>query len=86
MTTTLQKWGNSQGIRLPKPLVTALGLEVGNEVELTLEPGRAAITITAVKAPSRVRGRHRIEDLVAAMPRKYQPSEFGWDVAGGEVW
>ena len=34
MTTTLQKWGNSQGIRVPKVLLNAMGIEDGAEVEL----------------------------------------------------
>lgn len=86
MTTTLQKWGNSQGIRLPKPLVKALGLEESAEVELTLDPERDAIVLTAAKSSPKIRGRHRIEDLVAAMPRKYKAAEFGWEVSGKEVW
>ena len=86
MTTTLQKWGNSQGIRLPKPLIKALGLKESAEVKLSLEPERNAIVITAVKPPRKTRGRHRIEDLVAAMPRKYRAEEFGWGASGKEVW
>ena len=86
MTTTLQKWGNSQGIRLPKPLLKALGLKESARIQLELDPERGAIVLTAVKSPRKIRGRHRIEDLVAAMPRKYKPEEFGWEVSGKEVW
>ena len=28
-TTTLTKWGNGQGVRLPKPLTEQLGIHVG---------------------------------------------------------
>nr|WP_321261472.1 AbrB/MazE/SpoVT family DNA-binding domain-containing protein [uncultured Sphaerochaeta sp.] len=34
MKTTIQKWGNSSGIRLPKPLLQELHLDNGTEVEL----------------------------------------------------
>jgi hypothetical protein len=32
MNTTLQRWGNSQGVRLPKALVDGLGAKVGTPV------------------------------------------------------
>ena len=33
------KWGNSLAVRLPKALVEALGLRVGDEIDLTALPG-----------------------------------------------
>jgi antitoxin MazE len=86
MTTTLQKWGNSQGIRLPKPLLNALGLKESAKIQLTLDSEHGAIVLTAVKSPRKTRGRHRIEDLAAAMPRNFKAKEFGWGVSGREVW
>ena len=71
MKTRVQKWGNSQGIRLPKPLLNALGLKESAEIELVLDAERGAIVLTAVKRRRPKRGRHRIEDLVAAMPRRW---------------
>ena len=35
MYATIQKWGNSQGLRIPKPLLDALGLRENDRVELT---------------------------------------------------
>jgi antitoxin MazE len=86
MTTRLQAWGNSQGVRLPKALLAALQLEAGASVEIKLSPKKDAIIVKPAKAPSRVRGRHQIEDLVAAMPKGYTAAEFGWDASGREVW
>ncbi len=86
MTTTLQSWGNSQGIRLPKALLKALDLDSGSSLELALTPKKDAIVVRPVKKKVPVRGRHRIEDLAAAMPKNYKSSEFGWDAAGREVW
>lgn len=34
MQTTIQKWGNSYAVRLPKPLVDRLGLRAGSRVVL----------------------------------------------------
>ncbi len=86
MTTTLQAWGNSQGVRLPKTLLTALGLENGAAVEVELTPKKDAIIVKPARSRPHVRGRHRIEDLVAAMPKGYKAAEFGWGTKGREVW
>ena len=86
MTTTLQAWGNSQGVRLPKALLTALRLETGASLEIELTPKKDAIIVKPAKPASRVRGQHRIEDLAAAMPKSYKATEFGWGVDGREVW
>jgi antitoxin component of MazEF toxin-antitoxin module len=45
MTTTLQAWGNSQGVRLPKSLLASLNLETGDDVEIELTPKKDAIII-----------------------------------------
>ncbi len=86
MTTTLQAWGNSQGVRLPKTLLNTLGWETGAEVEVQLTPGKDAIIVKATRNRGEIRGRHRIEDLVAAMPKGYKSAEFEWGISGKEVW
>ena len=86
MITTLQAWGNSQGVCLPKALLSALHLETGASLEVALSPKRDAIIVKPANAPSRIRGRHRIEDLAAAMPKNYKTAEFGWGTSGREVW
>ena len=83
MTAIVQKWGNSQGVRLPKALLDKIGLEVGAEVEVTTD-GRS-ITV----APRRpVRGRYTIEQLVADMPEgDPEGGEVDWGPpVGKEVW
>lgn len=86
MTTKLQAWGNSQGVRLPKALLAALRLEAGADVEIELSPTKDTIIVRPVKAPSKVRGRHRIENLVSAMPKGFKTAEFSWGASGREVW
>ncbi|ADI00133.1 AbrB/MazE/SpoVT family DNA-binding domain-containing protein [Salisediminibacterium selenitireducens] len=36
MTTKLQKWGNSLGVRIPKSHVQQLNVSDGSEIEITL--------------------------------------------------
>lgn len=37
MITKIQKWGNSQGIRIPKAFLDALSLSVGDQVQVQRE-------------------------------------------------
>ena len=36
MKTTVRKWGNSLGIRIPKAFAVQLGIDSGKDVEITL--------------------------------------------------
>jgi len=82
MLGKVQKWGNSQGIRLSKKLLEEVHLDAGDEVELVVQEG--AIVVTPVR---RVRGRVSLESLVAKIPADYQTEEVDWGPAEGlEVW
>ncbi len=37
MAVTLQKWGNSVGVRLPKPMLEQVGLKEGAQVDVLVE-------------------------------------------------
>jgi antitoxin MazE len=37
MTVTLRKWGNSVGVRLPKPMLEQVGLAEGSQVDVLVE-------------------------------------------------
>ena len=76
MTTTLQAWGNSQGVRIPKALLAALHLKKGMRLELDLSPKKDAIIVKPAGDAVSPRGKHRIEDLVSKMPRNYKAKEF----------
>ena len=64
MKTTLQKWGNSQGVRLPKSVIESLGISVGESVILEVSGDHSQITITPSAESRPVRGRYRIDDLL----------------------
>lgn len=82
MTTRVQKWGNSQGVRLSKDVLAGAGIAVGDEVDVAVQDG--AVVITPAR---RVRGRVALEDLVARVPRGYREAEVDWGPpAGREVW
>ena len=79
MLVQIAKWGNSQGIRLPKTLLDMAGIKPDDELELTAERGR--ITITPLRA-------HRtLEERAAAFGGKLGPyEEYDWgEPQGREV-
>jgi antitoxin MazE len=82
MLAKIQKWGNSQGIRLAKNLLADAQLGVGDEVDISVEDG-----IMIVTPAKRIRGRYNLKDLVARIPENYQAGEVDWgEPVGKEVW
>ncbi|WP_319522369.1 AbrB/MazE/SpoVT family DNA-binding domain-containing protein [uncultured Desulfosarcina sp.] len=82
MLAKIQKWGNSQGLRLTKNLLADAQLDVGDEVDISIKDGIMIIT------PAKTfRGKHNLKDLVARIPENYQAEEVDWGTAvGKEVW
>jgi len=82
MLTKVQKWGNSQGLRLAKSVLEDARINVGDEVDVAVRDG------VIVVAPARkIRGKCRLEDLVSRIPADYQAGEIDWGKpAGREVW
>ena len=82
MLAKVQKWGNSQGIRVPKTLLDELQIHVGDEVNISVEEGKIIVEPARPK-----RGRVRIEDLIAEMPADYVVEELDWGKpVGKEAW
>lgn len=82
MLSKVQKWGNSQGLRLTKALLQEVQIHVGDEVNVSVQKGRIIIEPVA-----KVRGRYDLKELVSKMPQKYQAEELDWGKATGkEVW
>ena len=53
-TTKLNKWGNSQGVLIPKHLCEYVGLHVGDQVEITVNSKTGTIEIAHKEPPSPV--------------------------------
>ena len=43
MRTRVQKWGNSLGLRIPKPFAEQTRLEANTEVEISIRSGRLVV-------------------------------------------
>lgn len=51
MRAPVRKIGNSSGVIIPKPILSQIGIEVGDDLELSLDHGR--IVLALVKQHSR---------------------------------
>ncbi len=82
MVTKVQKWGNSQGLRLAKQVLEEARISVGDPVDVSTRDG--VIVIAPVK---RVRGRLRLQDLLSRIPKNYRPEKVKWgEPVGRENW
>lgn len=82
MLAKVQKWGNSQGIRLNRKILSQAKLEVGQDVDVTVKNNVVVLKPTHV-----IRGKYRIEDLIDKLPKKSRSAELDWgSPQGKEVW
>jgi antitoxin MazE len=82
MKTTIQKWGNSQGLRIPRTILEETEIEVGETVEIVVLEGTILISPVRKKRKSL-----RLEDLIARIPEGKRQKERDWGgPVGKEVW
>lgn len=63
------KWGNSLAVRLPAPVVEALQLRDGDEIEIRVDDPR---TLSVAKKPDIEEMLARVRKLRGAMPRDFK--------------
>ena len=80
MVTKVQKWGNSQGLRLAKHILESVSISIGDDVEVIV--GEEQIIIKKLGKP-----KFDLAEMVARMPPAYKVHEvsFGRPV-GKEEW
>jgi mRNA interferase MazF len=82
MVTKIQKWGNSQGLRLAKQVLEDAHIAIGDNVDVTARDGLIVVAPTR-----RVRGKQSLKELVSRIPKNYKAEEFDWgEPVGKEVW
>ncbi len=80
MITTIQKWGNSLGVRIPKGLAQDAKVEEGTSVDLAVEDGRLVI------APIKTNV-YDLDELLSEITPENRHGEIdAGDAIGGEVW
>ena len=79
MVTKVQKWGNSQGLRLSKQILELADIAIGDDVQIIVSDGQ----ITVKKAGSK----YDLAELVARIPKQYKVEEVGFGPpVGKEEW
>jgi len=77
---TISKWGNSQGIRIPKKYLDQLGLKVGEKVDIKIEDGKIVIIPLKNKRKPKI-------DINQLFKEDYEENkEFEWGQVGKEIW
>lgn len=81
MTLQIQKWGNSQGVRLPKHLLEAVEWSENEKLNITVENGKIIIEKVTQKE------RKNIRELFANFDGEYTPVDIDWgNPEGKEIW
>lgn len=79
MTTTIQKWGNSQGIRIPKFLIDAVSWSENEQLVLIADKDKIII--------EKAQPRKNIFELFENFDGRYEPCEIDWgESEGAEIW
>ena len=82
MLVKVQKWGNSQGIRLSKEVLAEANILVGDALEIITTKEHIVI-----KPARKIRCKYDLKDLVSKIPSNYKVQEESWgSPVGLEVW
>lgn len=78
---SISKWGNSQGLRIPKEIIESLKIKVGDKVKVFVENNRVIIE------PIQKKKEYTIDELVAKIPDDYvKEPELMTTPMGKEIW
>ncbi len=80
MVTKLQRWGNSQGIRIPKQILSATYLSEGDNVDITSNGD--VIIIRRMNKSKKV---YSLDELLSGEVLKQGEEDWGKNV-GKEIW
>jgi len=95
MTATITKWGNSRGIRLPKPYLENLGIKENDSVDISLEGNAIVIKKSAQKKRKTLEQRYEefygvdFETAIKLYPYDVEEvwgADVGDEIIGDEQW
>lgn len=79
MTTTIQKWGNSQGIRIPKAILDTVNWTENEEIIILIKDEKIII--------EKAKNRKNIKELFKDYNDKYEQQDIDWgEPVGDEIW
>ena len=81
MTTTIQKWGNSQGVRIPKMILHSVNWSENESIVIIVDNGKLIIE------KAKEHKRKNIKELFKNYKGNYEPEEIDWGKPEGEeIW
>ena len=87
--TTLSKWGNGRGVRIPAEVCAELGISVGDIADIEVDELRSSVTFAFRKNKQRSYSRHRkmtMEEFASGWSGgKTATKEWGGEDIGAEV-
>jgi len=82
MLTKVKKWGNSQGLRFPKTILADARINVGDDVNISVQNRKIII-----EKVNKICTSYSLQDLVSKIPENYRTEELGWgSPVGREEW
>lgn len=78
VSTTVQKWGNSLGIRIPSQIAEKIAVSQGSEVDLIVSDDHSLIVIPKKKKPT-------LEELLAQCKPENRHDELDFGIEGKEL-
>lgn len=77
MKIKVQKWGNSAGVRIPKPFLKEMNVQTGEEIELKVKNGQLILEKSDTE----------LEDLLnKIIPENCHGETPTGPVTGNEIW
>jgi antitoxin MazE len=78
---SISRWGNSQGLRIPKSIIDTLQINIGDKVKMFIENNRVIIE------PVKKKKIFTIDELVASIPSDYKKEKEQFlEPMGKEIW
>ena len=81
MTAKISKWGNSQGLRVPKDIMESLNLHIGDDINIIVKDGKAILE--PIKNDTQ---EYNLDELVSKIPKNYKLKEEFDSTIGKEEW
>ena len=81
MATTIQKWGNSLAVRIPKDVAERVEIHQGSEIEMRVVENEGTITLV----PKKQSKKYSLEELLAQCKPENRHAEIDFGVEGNEL-
>lgn len=81
MATTVQKWGNSLAIRIPKDVAERVKIHQGSEMEIKVMGNEGIITLV----PKKQQKKYSLDELLAQCKPSYRHDDIDFGIEGNEL-